>query len=260
MPLPPDPEDRAAFVRRLAATAEVVGSVSALAKRAGLSQAGVRSYLIRSEPTHSKLHSLARAAGVNPGWLSFGGVPMCQPGSEVALRAEAELRADWIGRVKAQGCELSWEAFRSESAAGNIEGIPSWITFALAQPPQPPLQEADADDGALSAQTDVVLGELREEVRRWIVLVGVDAHAHATIKAAMSEVCGLISDAVLKSQVLPRPDTLRALLLTEIFRLDPTLPLRRVQPNAAAPSTSPADVTTSEACEGLPRGGGARTN
>ena len=57
---------RSTFVERLSAIAEMVGSVNALAKKAGVSQTGLRNYLLHSEPTRPVIEAIANAAGVSP--------------------------------------------------------------------------------------------------------------------------------------------------------------------------------------------------
>lgn len=61
-----------AFIKRLEGCANKLGSVSAFAKAAGLSQSGIRRYFTGGEPTRPILLALAKAAGVDFTWLATG--------------------------------------------------------------------------------------------------------------------------------------------------------------------------------------------
>ncbi len=65
-------EVESAFVLRMRVCAAEVGSVSALAKKAGLSQGGIRRYFSGGEPTRPQLIAIAGAAGVSVEWLATG--------------------------------------------------------------------------------------------------------------------------------------------------------------------------------------------
>ncbi|MFU3068460.1 XRE family transcriptional regulator [Pseudomonas aeruginosa] len=67
-----EPENDAAFIERLRSIVAIAGSASALARNAGISQGGLQRYLKGGEPTRRVLISLAKAAGVNLGWLMTG--------------------------------------------------------------------------------------------------------------------------------------------------------------------------------------------
>lgn len=60
------------FIARMQFCAERVGSVSALAKAAGISQSGIRRYFSGGEPTRPQLIAIAQAAGVGVAWLTAG--------------------------------------------------------------------------------------------------------------------------------------------------------------------------------------------
>jgi phage repressor protein C with HTH and peptisase S24 domain len=67
------------FIKRLEQCSEIAGSVSALAKLAGLSQSGIRRYFDGGEPTRPVLKALANAVGVSFLWLATGEGPMRKP-------------------------------------------------------------------------------------------------------------------------------------------------------------------------------------
>lgn len=62
--------------------AERVGSVSALAKKAGISQSGIRRYFNGGEPSRPHLVAIAGAADVSLAWLAAGEGP--REGGEAA--------------------------------------------------------------------------------------------------------------------------------------------------------------------------------
>lgn len=75
-----EPESDTAFIERLRDIASIAGSVSALAKAAGISQGGLQRYLKGGEPTRRVLISLAECSGVNLVWLMTGeGGKFAQP-------------------------------------------------------------------------------------------------------------------------------------------------------------------------------------
>lgn len=128
--------ERAAFVDRLKAIAEMVGSVSALAKRAGLSQAGLRSYLHSSDPTRLVVHAIADAAGVSRNWLDNGDVAMLGPDSPLRAEALRLIRDSWDtfsrGIMAKGGAGAAWSRFVA-SYRENAEGlgVPQWVRFAF---------------------------------------------------------------------------------------------------------------------------------
>ena len=67
-----EPESDIAFIDRLREIASIAGSVSALAKAAGISQGGLQRYLKGGEPTRRVLISLAECSGVTLAWLMTG--------------------------------------------------------------------------------------------------------------------------------------------------------------------------------------------
>lgn len=67
-----EPESDMSFIERLRDIAAIAGSVSALAKAAGMSQGGLQRYLKGGEPTRLVLISLAECTGVSLTWLMTG--------------------------------------------------------------------------------------------------------------------------------------------------------------------------------------------
>ena len=61
-----------AFIERMRVCADLAGSVNALARKAELSQSGIRRYFVGGDPTRRVLIALAKAAGVNFLWLATG--------------------------------------------------------------------------------------------------------------------------------------------------------------------------------------------
>lgn len=152
--------DRSGFVERLQALAASVGSVTALARRAGLSQAGVRSYLYESEPTRSVIVAMAEAAGASPGWLVDGKSAMCAPDSPVRQRAEAELRKVY----EANGGNASgkaWDEFVRLAGATKVEGVPSWVRFACSTPHEDPaaLERGQHREATLGTSAELMAKE-----------------------------------------------------------------------------------------------------
>lgn len=64
------------FIARMQKCAERTGSVNALARKAGLSQSGIRRYFNGGDPTRKVLIAIANAAGVRFLWLATGEEPM----------------------------------------------------------------------------------------------------------------------------------------------------------------------------------------
>jgi DNA-binding phage protein len=60
------------FIERMQACATRAGSVNALARKADLSQSGIRRYFAGGEPTRKVLIAIAHAAGVDFRWLATG--------------------------------------------------------------------------------------------------------------------------------------------------------------------------------------------
>jgi len=65
-------ELESSFIKRMEHCASKVGSVTALAKAAGISQSGIRRYFSGGEPSRPQLIAIAKAAGVPLGWLATG--------------------------------------------------------------------------------------------------------------------------------------------------------------------------------------------
>jgi transcriptional regulator with XRE-family HTH domain len=71
-----DPVADPGFVERMQKCAERAGSVNALARKADLSQSGIRRYFSGGEPTRKVLIAIANAAAVDFLWLATGAGPM----------------------------------------------------------------------------------------------------------------------------------------------------------------------------------------
>jgi DNA-binding phage protein len=65
-----------AFIGRMRVCADLAGSVNALARKAELSQSGIRRYFTGGDPTRKVLSAMAAAAGVHLLWLATGEGPM----------------------------------------------------------------------------------------------------------------------------------------------------------------------------------------
>jgi len=70
------PIEDAGFIGRLRELVAMLGTASALAKKAGISQSGLHRYLSGGEPTRKVLIALAEAGGVNLDWLMTGKGPV----------------------------------------------------------------------------------------------------------------------------------------------------------------------------------------
>jgi phage repressor protein C with HTH and peptisase S24 domain len=73
-------DDHAAFAERLRIVGKNVGSLSALARKTGVSDSTIHLWLRGSEPSREKLIALAKAGNVNVEWLISGQGPMSGPG------------------------------------------------------------------------------------------------------------------------------------------------------------------------------------
>ncbi|MBZ9574380.1 helix-turn-helix transcriptional regulator [Modicisalibacter sp. MOD 31.J] len=68
-------ESNQAFIERLRTVIAKVGSATAFAKAAGLSQSGFQRYLTGSEPSRKALIAIAKTGGVSLSWLASGEEP-----------------------------------------------------------------------------------------------------------------------------------------------------------------------------------------
>jgi DNA-binding phage protein len=69
------------FIERMQVCASRAGSVNALARKADLSQSGIRRYFAGGEPTRKVLIAIAQAADVDFRWLATGEGRMSRDGS-----------------------------------------------------------------------------------------------------------------------------------------------------------------------------------
>lgn len=71
-PVVQETEEADGLAERLKRVATLLGSASALAKAAGISQSGLHRYLTGGEPSRKVLVAIAKAAKVNLAWLATG--------------------------------------------------------------------------------------------------------------------------------------------------------------------------------------------
>lgn len=71
-----DPAADPDFIDRMQKCADLAGSVNALARKADLSQSGIRRYFTGGDPTRRVLIAIANAVGVDCAWLATGAGPM----------------------------------------------------------------------------------------------------------------------------------------------------------------------------------------
>lgn len=98
--------ESAAFIRRLGEIVQLCGSVSALARGAGVSEGVIRKWLAgKSDPSRQHLLDLARAALVRPEWLLTGQAPVRDQESDTT-ELEARLEAKFDRRIQQLRKEL----------------------------------------------------------------------------------------------------------------------------------------------------------
>jgi phage repressor protein C with HTH and peptisase S24 domain len=85
-----------AFIERLHLIAERVGSVGALARRAGISHSGFSRYTAGGEPSRKVLMALARAADVDLAWLATGRGAMLAQDKAGAFLGEGAATLTWL--------------------------------------------------------------------------------------------------------------------------------------------------------------------
>lgn len=225
---------RSKFVERLSAIAEMVGSVNALAKKAGVSQTGLRNYLLHSEPTRPVIEAIANAAGVSPEWLSYGRAPMCGPGSSVPIRAREELSRTWqAARSDPDRGTGSWEDFYRRVCFGEDLGVPAWIKFALAasnapdaadEPTSgasPAREEPEIDDGVLG---DLLITFL-PEVARWNARASTSPEMLLSVRRAAGGALKQLQAGIRTNGRRPSASTIRSVLAAHIHRANPDLSL-----------------------------------
>ena len=228
--------DREEFLSRLRIAIGAAGNPHALAKKAGISYAGLRTYLRGSEPTRPVLLAIADAAGVNRAWLVNGLRPVCDPGSPLRTRAHQLLGSLWEAacRSGASNAYGSVGAFREAIVNGSIEGAEQWLSAVLS--------DDDAPSGSASAGTGGMnpiesLTKLDIDGQRalgWLAraLSGVVDEAQrqvdlnsdklATIDTAVgASIAKILSRAVERGGV--PEDVLRSVLVGQTFGIDPEL-------------------------------------
>lgn len=227
-------DSRASFVHRLAATAGVVGSVNALAKKAGVSQTGLRNYLLTSEPTRPVLEKVAAAAGVAPQWLILGLGPMCGADSEVAARARVALQKVWISSNSARREKREpWAQFLERFRAGKAKDVPTWVAYALSAELKTDGNDGSGDQsGSLGETTPFnandpamvkLLSVFCSELVRWKTRVEADPVSLTKVEQAAAIAFEQLVAIVRADGRRPATSTIRTLLEANIFQLDSRL-------------------------------------
>jgi len=227
-------DTRAPFLQRLAATAEMVGSVNALAKKAAISQTALRNYLLKSEPTRPVLEKLAAAAGVAPQWLILGLGPMCEADSPIAARAHAALEHAWRKSSSARGSTgETWEQFLARFRAGAVPEVPQWVSLALSRDTTAPESASRAMPSGATANSHQfgmgsepfkkLLSAFATEFARWKDRVGSDPVALANVESAAVDAFQQLVTLVRADGRRPATSTIRTVLEANIFRLDSRL-------------------------------------
>lgn len=219
--------DDAEFRSRMALAVDISGSISMLAKHAGVSPNGVRKYLTGTEPTRQVLIALADAAGVRRSWLLDGQRPLCEPASEVVKRATKLVEAAWRLSVEA-GSTLSLQGFtesvrRQESEAD----LPAWVHAvlrdALAELGSSSTSAGESPSVLRSDVDPVYLGRLISNVATLVAdivpllaekdLAREDIPERA-IGLAMMQLCSLLQDGDVPAQIAVSAITLEAFKLS----------------------------------------------
>jgi phage repressor protein C with HTH and peptisase S24 domain len=116
------------FRGRLRMLALRVGSVTALAKAAGIPQSTIRRYFEKSDPPLSALPKLARAGGVSLAWLTAGEGP---------IQIEEENAYIRIRQFSLDGRSVSPPEFGEKGATQNILFRTEWLRLKFfAQTPE----------------------------------------------------------------------------------------------------------------------------
>jgi len=113
-------ELESSFIARIEYCASRAGSVSALARKAKISQSGIRRYFSGGEPTRPHLVALAQASGVSLLWLATGEVdpdqgaeasPQPSPGAtDMNLEALEEVAVKVLAVLEKSRPDLSAKA------------------------------------------------------------------------------------------------------------------------------------------------------
>lgn len=101
--------------------AERAGSVNALARKADLSQSGIRRYFCGGEPTRKVLIALAQAAEVDLVWLATGDGVMDGTATSVPRASRAVLGAS---RLNADALRLAIETIEAALATAGRQATP----------------------------------------------------------------------------------------------------------------------------------------
>lgn len=188
--------DSSELISRLKIAVEIAGSVSALAKRAGLSQPGVRRYLLGGEPSCRVLKAIAAGAGVSEDWLFSGRAAICAPQSELASRA-AEVSSERLGRGLP---------------------VPRWVTLVMQTVAAKKSGAGEAQpDQSLVGELLITIGHAVEQYRR----VDVSPETAEAFRSAVAATFDELRAGLAQRAQVPPPDMVSALLLVHLYRLDP---------------------------------------
>ena len=132
------------FIARMELCADKIGSVSALAKKAGISQSGIRRYFSGGEPTRPHLVALAAAANVRLEWLATGNGEPDEEVSAVAKPGSTPLDLDSLEDVATKVLELLEKHRQDISARAKARIVRLVYEFYLRQ--GEPMDEASLNN------------------------------------------------------------------------------------------------------------------
>lgn len=135
------------FSARMNYCVEQVGSASALAKKAGISQSGIRRYFTGGEPSRPHLVAIAKAAGVSIEWLATGEGPMVVEYGQVAQKEPVS--------VEELGAHFEYARKAAVEDIASNQDAPSAIPMTLYARLAGPLADTVPD---LEGQREAVLG------------------------------------------------------------------------------------------------------
>lgn len=179
-------ELESSFIARMEVCARRVGSVSALAREAGISQGGIRRYFAQGEPSRPHLVAIARAARVSLEWLATGEGPIEPPGEEGGISSDLRAYAEREMGPDADEEDIRVFAQQVMTEVRNRRHKPS--AHAVSEPPALPTP-------APIETTQKAL----EVVEEAMGVVGYDPGSRA-----MTRLMGMLLDQDIKPEALPR--------------------------------------------------------
>lgn len=90
------------FVSRMELCADRMGSVNALAKKAGIPQSTIRRYFSGGEPGRAHLVAIARAAGVSISWLASGEEEAAPSGQAATAAVDLDRLEEVVWKTRAK--------------------------------------------------------------------------------------------------------------------------------------------------------------